>query len=384
MRFREKIGRVTPTVVAMVFAYLLCSTPVKVVGGQFEAKDSNKKLKNGALVNAFRQISHRPAKCMPIPFSVARQGTREGKNCKKCEKVARWGPTHIQGIAMGENHVIFTSSADGGFIAFGKRNGDGNYIFQRQDVEPYSHPGGIQTIGDWVAVPVEDNDKSEIRFYQYNDKNGFHQKESLTIRRCVELGPAGSVGITNYTSKEGERYLVATIPREKKDGEQEVHFYWTQANKSLSELESPFLGPPKIWKLSEQYEDLQGNWKDYINSMSLVADDAGGIFFVGMSQDRSCEKDYADLYEIDLDVNDSNQKPKFTFIETFEFEIPKPQCFNDLRRSFCSLVGLFKVAPSFRWGGGVLVTSSEAIEVFACAHELLTGNSVAVSIFRAN
>ena len=284
---------------------------------------------------------------------------------------------------MRENHVIFTSSVDDGYIAFGKKSGDENYIFKRQSIgKPYSHPGGIQTIGEWVVVPVEGGGKSEIRFYKYNDKGKIREEERLRICRDKTLGPAGSVGITNYTSEEGERYLLATIPKEKENGEQEVHFYWTQANKPLSASDCSF-EDPKIWKLSDQSEGFKSKWRDYINSMSLVADEEGNIYFIGMSHHDG--KDYADLYKIDINVNERHGEPKLTIVKTFEFTIPEPKCCKGPRRPFPdNISGLFKVEPSFRWGGGVLVTSHTTVEVFACAHEVLNDGTVAASIFRGD
>ena len=279
---------------------------------------------------------------------------------------------------MREDHVIFTSSVDDGYIAFGKKNGDESYTVKRQSIgRKYSHPGGIQTIGDWVVVPVEGGGTSEIRFYKYKDQREDRQEKRLRICRNKTLGQAGSVGIANYKRKQEERYLLATIPEEKKDGEQEVHFYWTQANMPLSDPHCSFQRP-KVWKLSKQCNAFQSKWRDYIDSISLVADEAGNVFLIGMDHDKEAKKDYADLYQIHINVNDNEEDVELTFLESFEFAIPEPECFKDSERS------IFKLQPSFRWGGGVLVISRNTVKVFACAHDLLIGNRVGVSIFSAD
>ncbi len=372
MGVSEKIRKVAPAAGAVVFGYALCSVPVTLAGGKFKEEDSNKKLKSGAVEKALCRISKSPVLRHITPSS-------------------RWGDTHFQGIALRENRIIVTSSADDGFIRFVEKDDNGNFHFKDQPVgNRYSHPGGIQTIGDWLVVPVEGNGTSEIRFYKHKKNKGFHQEKKLTIRRVKALGEAGSVGITNYTSQQGERYLLATIPAQKEKGEQEVHFYWTPENKSLSELNSPFEGPMK-WKHGCQPNDLQCRWGDYVNSISLVAGKAGGIYFIGM--DERDGNEYVDLFKIDICVNDEQAEPKLKFLNTFMFKRPDRSKLRRCDRKNskvpnCSICkdadrSIWKKEPSFRWGGSVLVTSPTSVQVFACAHDTLVGNRLAFSIYDA-
>ena len=148
MRVWARITKVAPAAGAVVFSYALCSVAVTLAGGEFKAEDSNKKLTAGAIEKVLFQICKSPLlKRITLPL---REDTH-----------SRWGDTHFQGIALRENRIIVTSSSDNGFIRFVEKDDNGNFHFKDQpDGNRYSHPGGIQTIGDWAVVPVAGNGTS--------------------------------------------------------------------------------------------------------------------------------------------------------------------------------------------------------------------------------
>ena len=318
----------------------------------FEPKDSNKKLTNQeALVNSFAHMTAEYVSIQPIPL--------------RYRELIR----HHQGIAKRDGYVVFTSSGplshvappgttpgeDYGYIASGKIDKEGHLKeVVEHGIGAAHHPGGIQTIGDWVVVPVagypsgwSSKRKSEIRFYKY--KGEIHEERQLTI--CRE-GNAGSVGITNYGKDGDERYLLATLPKDN-----EVHFYWTQPGVPLSDKDCRFSGP-KQWKPSGKVAEI---WKGYNNNCSLVADEEGNIYFIGLEKKE--DHDYADLYKVCIDVNKECEAPKLSYIGSFKFKL------KDGPMSSIS----FKDGPSFRWAASVLVTSSDNVELIASAFDLQHG-----------
>ena len=214
--------------------------------------------------------------------------------------------------------------ADYGYIASGKIDKEGKLKEGGEHgIGNYFHPGGIQTIGDWVVVPVADSPsekKSEIRFYKY--KGGLCEEGRLRIHR---KGNAGSVGITNYGKDGDERYLLATLPNHR-----EIHFYWTQPGIPLSDQQCYFKGPKK-WNLgTDASSKIKSIWKGYNNNCSLVADKEGSIYFIGL------EAMQGDLYKVSIDVSKERGVPQLSHIKSFEFKL--------------------KGGPKFRWGASVLVT----------------------------
>jgi len=65
---------------------------------------------------------------------------------------------HLQGIAIRDKHAILTTSAKGGYLIPSKAEVSGlRFATKRSELKQipnFNHPGGIQTIGSYVAVPV--------------------------------------------------------------------------------------------------------------------------------------------------------------------------------------------------------------------------------------
>ncbi len=329
----------------------------------FGLNDRNKKLNANEVCKVFRSLNQDPEEMKIV-----------GKDIPISGWLAPY--QHLQGIAVRKDYAVVTSSTQDGYILTGKKGSSGAcFCFEKYEpliksakcspvkqtlrrVKLYAkqflalygvldHPGGIQTIGDWVVVPVEGNDpkRSEIRFYKYKGKISLVKR--LTICRTPALGKAGSVGITDYASKEGQRYLLATCPNSK-----HIHFYWTEANVPLSNCGCFFKGPTKWW--SKGKNALKGKWENYVNGISLVADCNGNIFFMGLYGKpkfkfwpMGFKENYADLYKVKLKW--VGGKLKTVRLEKISHKMVK-----------CK-------GTSFRWGGSALVTSPTAIRLFACS-----------------
>ena len=273
---------------------------------------------------------------------------------------------HVQGVAIPDSRAVLTRNMH---IFGGKKANNQNDTFKCEfdlndelkgvtdnDDRAFDHLGGIQTIGKWFVVGFENNRNSQIRFYKFDDNGKPEFKNHLTINRDKsagsniavggkknphkKAGKAGSVGITNYKDDEGDRYLLAVCP-----WENEIHFYRSQPKVRLSDCRCSFgVQPFRIWRKSGQ-EKKDGwrpddKWGGYPNAISLLADDAGVLYLVGMHW--SWFRDIADLYRVDL----GEAKPKLTKLAKFSADC--------------------RDGTHFLYGGSAFVTESRHIRLFAC------------------
>jgi hypothetical protein len=121
------------------------------------------------------------------------------------------GINHIQGYTQYENdklYFILTHSvltADyAHIVAATKSSGGKGYATYGKD---WDHPGGIQTLGDYLLVPSEKDNKSQISMY---DLRGLAVNELPRIENFILncKHNAGCLGITNYNDKGVERYIM--------------------------------------------------------------------------------------------------------------------------------------------------------------------------------
>ena len=236
-----------------------------------------------------------------------------------------WWPPHTQGVAF-RNNGFYVTTTDGKRIISGRFVNDpkfpNHYSHETPPTSlsgPYSHPGGIQTIGDIVAVPVYCGATSaEVRFYDPN----------LDLVEClpIEGTRAYCVGVTNTSRVNGKtRYVLAVGVSDAGD---EIWFYEATA-RSIGECNWP--SKPRIWCATDANREHWVNlldprsgpdkfWGGCRNSMSLLADDAGGLYLLVLyqkqdsehtvhesesteeiGQDEEMGQDFADLYRVYLD-----------------------------------------------------------------------------------
>ena len=201
---------------------------------------------------------------------------------------------------------------------------------------------------------------SEIRFYRYRE--GLKRVDHLTVvRNSNNLGKAGSVGITNYKSPEGERYLLATCPDDRR-----VHFYRTEPGVPLSDTRCKFGAQPIIrWgansvpmKDRTQWKPDQ-SWGSYVNNIALLADKSGQVYFLGMYRKRG--KHYADLFAVNVDT-----------------DTPKTAVLTKVSRVSVDADD----GTGFRWGAGALVVSPTKLRLFACERDVpIIARRIRLNIF---
>ncbi len=319
---QSAIGRLRAEIKALRDVDKLLGTSI------FPQTDRNTKLIPNAVVSALEQLEGRG-----VNGRIVGRDIPTASNLKD----------HIQGVAIRDSYAMVTTSARGGFVLTAKGSGRTFTYETRKAVGDFDHPGGIQTIGDWLVVGVEDQGRSEIRFYRYRERLALVNR--LTIVRNKVLGQAGSVGITNYGRLETERYLLATCPDDHR-----VHFYrTTQPGVPLSAPGCSFGTQPFLkWNAKRVPKSQRTNWKPddtwgkYVNSIALLSDTLGKPYFIGLY--RRNFRHYADLFVIDLD---RRVLTKLTRVQV--------EC---------------KDGASFRWGASALVMSPTKLRLFACERDV--------------
>ena len=250
---------------------------------------------------------------------------------------------HVQGVALCRSHdsnqelYFLSSSSQGRYLVcgdLGSRAGAALPDPQRTDG---LHFGGIQCVGDVVAVPVYGGGTSgEVRFYHRN--NG--QLRSFCDSLAIEQEPY-SVGITNV-AVDGGRYVLAVGICENGN---RFRLYVSSSD-SLS----------SGW--SQQQELTLPESYAYRNNIALVADNAGTVYFLGMYDgvgDEILKCGRVDLYELGcVDALTDGTKTRDLC------EPEKSGCFDFESGN--------RYTVSFRYGGSARVTDS-GLEVVACSRD---------------
>ena len=291
------------------------------------AKVYNTKLKNvrTAFDNISRQGKLRKFSCIPDP---------------RIDDVF----THIQGIVHTEDYVFLSHNLFGilftGIIGvISKKKGELLYWFNtpRED-DSYSHPGGMQTNGDYPMVPVEnsDHDQSYIHFYDLPTMTNKvpPQKLAYSLKRD---GGSGAAGITNYTSSGTEYYLMAAYDNGK------LHFYKSNG-KTLAEDDFAFtsLFETKV---------AQGGY----SSIALLTDKNNGLYMIGFWTETPELNpiDYMDFYTLNIDKKSISDVVKSRHMIT----------------EYGGIVG--PAGVHFRFGAGLRIMSETALRAFATQRNIV-------------
>jgi len=244
--------------------------------------------------------------------------------------------SHVQGVARYKNYLIMThnsesDSADyGSIVILSEEKKKAVYRINTSD-KGYNHPGGIQQIGNYLAVSLENNSKSLIRFYDLSQMSDTEKHPPVLLETKIirDNNTAGAVGITTYRENGIDHFLLAV------HAGGDVDFYKSNG-KLLSDPECKF--------------DLIFNTKiTSADNVCLVTVDTEKIYLVGF---RSTEKgslpyeDYVDLYSININTN------TVKFIESYHY----------ITRHETSIAGL---GVHFRYGAGIQVVSPRQINVLA-------------------
>jgi hypothetical protein len=256
-------------------------------------------------------------------------------------------PSKIPGEMPKEYFIISGSSDSEAYFIVVGRTSAGYSVVQKKMVcaDPYRHAGGIQIIGDYLVVGVEDNlekDRSQVYFLDIANPEKPIGDPIITIQRkgAEKRATAGAVAIvkrvTDHLLIVGswdsdtldfyESNGVALGERDPK-GKSKCEFtYWRTWNKNDA--------CKKDW--------CDDTWGSYQN-LNLISDVNDRLFLLGYYCTAEEEEDYVDLYSLDL------SKPSSEMIKK-----------ESSKRVKC------KGGASFKYGGGVYIKDEKSLMSYAC------------------
>lgn len=240
--------------------------------------------------------------------------------------------THVQGIAQNDDYVFLShnrlSLASTGMVAvISKAKDKVLYWFDTPDLRHrYPHPGGMQIIGDYLMVPVEngDHDKSWIHFYDLSAMTKTDAPQKIRYSLYRETG-SGAAGITNYTVGKDEYYLLAAY-------DNGALYFYRSNGRTLSQDDIDFA------PLFETRVDQDG-----YSSICLLTSKAGALYMIGFRTHAadSDPEDYMDLHEINID------KGKLSLVSS-----------RHMVSEYGGIVGPDGV--HFRWGAGLRIVTGDS------------------------
>ena len=220
---------------------------------------------------------------------------------------------HIQGIQLkhdaAENRCLVFLSHDSqsqGYVvvaSFPQRlHGPGELLHVHKFASGrLRHAGGIQLLGDVLAVGLEDNrskDRSEVQFWNVADPTHWRQLSHLTIARSgsPKDKTSGAVGIARMPTS----VFVAVGNWDCRA----IDLY----RSSSANLRDSTCRFKAVGRWSVDSAD-KSNWHPHqefgsYQSINFVAQSDGALYLLGFHQD-SRERDLADLYSFDPDVEAS-------------------------------------------------------------------------------
>jgi hypothetical protein len=252
--------------------------------------------------------------------------------------------SHVQGVASYKDYLILTHSSEskdaktGSIIILNQKSL--KIVNKMNTPEGYNHPGGIQQIGNYLAVSLEHHPdvktkESCIRFYDLSRLSDT-QLPILLGKPIIYRGAdkAGAVGVTSYIENGIEKLVLAV-----NDGGNVV--FYKSNERLLSDPECVFeIINNEPFKINGDIQNIclvtDKQEKIYMIAFKSAADDLGLPVV-----------DYVDLYLIDITT-----KKISTIISNIHF--------------ICDHGTVFPgTGVHFRWGAGIRVVSPQKIEVLA-------------------
>ncbi len=241
--------------------------------------------------------------------------------------------SHIQGVAPYSKFLVMTHNNKGyskGYILVIDTD-TGKLVCKMDSPDAdYNHPGGCQTIGDFLVVAVENSSYSES-FTHFIQPDSAERRQGPTVLPCNIKRPyqgAGGAGISNFTQDGVEYYILAVYDN----------------GKPLTDLEISF-------SLVHQ-----ACTKDGFSEVCLLTQEDGQIFLAGFRSSGSAYEDWADLYLYDpipLTLECVASRHRYT--------------------KHGGVVGISGV--HFRWGAGLGIVNGTQLNFFATQRNFVGGHT---------
>lgn len=204
--------------------------------------------------------------------------------------------------------------------------------------EGYDHAGGIQALGDVLAVPLENGTSSRVVFFDVADPRA---PKRLTSLERPNIGQAGTAGLA--TLPDGRTLLVVG-----RKGDQTLDFYSTSAT-NFSGFHLDATWSVTVDGVKSALGDGDAKFGDYQNLDVLRGCD-DRLYLLGTHREGVLVgTDFVDLFALDL-----SPKPVLTKVA-----IRHMYCADGGEEAQCNLDA----------AAGVYVTPSGALHVYAVEHD---------------
>lgn len=258
---------------------------------------------------------------------------------------------HVQGYtsyfdAQGEAYSLLThsvSTASYAHIVAGKKGANEQWGFKTY-LQDWKHPGGIQSIGNYLVVPSEQENQARIALYDLRSLKVQELRRVETFDLPVNH-KAGALGITSYTDATGTEYYLLIVAH-LNNAQTVYHVYRAPAANGLEQANFTEVGSFGMEK------DFQG--------FGLVTEEGtNDVYMIGLWSpgEGASFADYAYLYQ--LNTQDWRIGDELAQIHMV---------------SSGGALGMLGV--HFRYGAGVLVTPQQTLMLSATERNTFLSGTV--------
>lgn len=266
--------------------------------------------------------------------------------------------SHIQGHTLfeGKDNTLYSilthsvSTADYAHILAGPVDGDEFFGFKTY-MKGWKHPGGIQTIGDYLLVPSEQDDHAYISLYDLRTLQVGELRRVETFSLATDH-KVGAMGITSYQDPSGNEYYLLVAAH--LDGtNSEYHIYRASAVNGIETADFQEVGSFNLDK------DFQG--------FGLVTETGtNNVYMIGLWSPTEALS-YAD-YEYLYQLNTENWSVEPVLSE----------------RHLISTGGAAGVlGVHFRYGAGVYVSNDRRMMISATERNSVMGSTLTANVWRS-
>ncbi|MDR2965961.1 MAG: hypothetical protein LBU88_09315 [Treponema sp.] len=269
---------------------------------------------------------------------------------------------HIQGLIYYDRHDMYIYSHcfddDAGYLFFATET-DG-LVGQIKIINGHKHPGGMQILGDYLFIAIEQPNKRYVLVYDlmtFTGNKSNPQSANIAAPRYAlynissgSNNPASAVGVTNlpgnldyFGSGSGNatdnKWVIGVYDYSASS----VYLYYTAT--TSGDLDS--IVSDGRYNFTDYGPKVDMNIKHQYDSIALFTDTEGHIWMIGFRGEGSTQFDsYADLYKLTLEA------------DNYRIVSQNPVDSTESKKIYTK-GGLYH--NSFRWGTSFQIKSSDSV-----------------------
>ncbi len=210
--------------------------------------------------------------------------------------------SHVQGIVKSGSYYICSHNNKGyskGHMIVMEQNED-DYCDNEIELEHYNHPGGIQAMGRYMIMGIEDSDHEKSYLYLYDINN--LSFDNLPKRICDFTITRNNAGVTAAGICKDEsrgKYIVAAYDMHKSDNNTNGSFFDFyeidyKGNEELKDIHVDLANPS--YSICKEFTDCQ-NISMYYDPMVKK----NYVIAFTTTEYKASYADYMEVYELDIE-----------------------------------------------------------------------------------